>query len=126
MAGTGQRLLTGRNSHEIYLVEGESRRWVPDLWTMQSLGVSPSDLQVVEDDELANYKDGGQVRSTVPGPILEEGAFVESENAVYVMRGKRLRPIRNPRGLISQKDFDPEKVIYLPASLIRGLIEEEA
>lgn len=124
MVENSKKLVTGRTSHEIYVVDNGKKRWVPDLWTMRDAGLSPGELSVIEDGELESYEEGEPLPSTVPHPPIREGAYVESENMVYLMTGEGLQPIKNPRLLLSKSDFDPSRVISIPESVIRGLVKE--
>jgi hypothetical protein len=120
-----QSVVTGRTTHEIYVVEGGRRRWVPDLWTMNDLGLSPSDLQILDDEALYWIPEDAPYPSTVPSPRLQDGEVVESENKVYKVVDGRLDLIDSPRVLSTEEDFRDDKVVYLPASLIRALLPEQ-
>jgi hypothetical protein len=98
---------------------------------MRELGLSPTDLRILEDDELLDIPEGDPIPSTVPGPPLDDVTYVESEGGVYVVREGRLRPMtRDAARLVpAQRDFDKNAfkttVAYLPMSVLRGLIYNE-
>ena len=50
------RLVTSRAGHQMFVIKDGCRRWVPDLWTMRDLGISPADLEVIDDEELASLE----------------------------------------------------------------------
>ena len=121
MAQQDGALITGRSSHEVYVIENGKRRWVPDAWTMQTKGLSPASLVMVDDAELDAIPLGDPLPSEVPPPKLENGAIVESESGVYRMDDGQLKKVLDPRRLMLIDGFKPESVTYLPDSLIRGL-----
>lgn len=120
-------LATGRQSHEIYLVQNGQRRWIPDLWTMQQLNLSPADLQIVDDDELTSLPQGDAIAATVPPPSLDGVAYVESDSGVFKVVNGRLQPMsRDEAALVAAQHDDTQalvrSVVYLPMSVLRGLI----
>ena len=115
-------LITGALSHEIFVIESGKRRWVPDSWTMCEKGLSPSNLQIVRDDELEKIEEAGPLPSAMPSPQLTEGTVVESEHGVYRMHDGQLEPVLEPRSLASEGDARLEEVVFLPESLIRQLL----
>lgn len=119
----GRRLITGRSSHEIYVVDDNILRWVPDLWTMRESGLSPQDLEIVEDTELEHFEQGSPLLPAVPPPPLREGDVVESENAVWLVREGKLEQITDPASVLAGESLDVSRVVYLPASIIRSLIK---
>lgn len=124
-AQADRSLVTGRTTHEIYVVEGGTRRWVPDLWTMNDLGLSPADLQILDDEALNWIPEDAPYESTVPAPRLEDGQVVEAENKVYRVSDGLLELIDTPRVLATEDGFREDKVVYLPGSLIRALMPEQ-
>jgi hypothetical protein len=117
-------LITDRSSHEVYVVEDGKRRWVPDAWTMQERGLSPSSLLIVNNDELEGIALGSPLPSTLPPPSLQEGTVIESESGVYRMEGGRLQRVLDPRELASSQGFDRDGVAFLPDAMIRGLFAD--
>src|SRR4051794_23699526 len=75
-------LVTGRSGHHVYLIKNGRKRWVPDLWTMQTHGLSPERLQILSDEELGELPEDAPVNPSVPAPQLEEGLYVETETGV--------------------------------------------
>lgn len=112
-------LVTGHVSHEIYVREGNTKRWVPDLWTMQAEGLSPADLEVLSDDDLEALENEDPIPSQVPTPRLTDGQYVESEVGVYRFEGTELVRILNPRA-INISEEDRAAAIFLPESVLRG------
>lgn len=121
-------LVTGRESHQVYLVENGKKRWVPDLWTMQTAGLSPEDLEVVADNEIADMELGDPVPSSVPAPGLEDGSLVETESGVYRVIDGSLRYVVSPQLLAAREGWGAENrpnVLHLPDSLVRSLVSHE-
>jgi hypothetical protein len=128
MALNDGALVTGRESHEIYLIEDGKRRWVPDLWTMQELGQTPADLQVVNDDDIEEVERGDSFESTVPTPTIEDGTIVESDLGVFRAVKGKLQLVANPSLLAAEEGWNADNqpdVTYLPGALIRPLIDFE-
>ncbi|WP_345515255.1 hypothetical protein [Phytohabitans houttuyneae] len=107
-------------------MENGKRRWVPDAWTMQERGLSPSSLLIVDNDEMEGIPLGPSLPSTLPPPSLQEGAIVESESGVFQMEGGRLQRVLDPRELALSHGFDRESVAFLPDAIIRGLFADGA
>jgi hypothetical protein len=124
MADEARRLVTGRQSHEIYVVEGNTKRYVPDLWTMQAEGLSPANLEVLDEEALHDLPSGTALRSQVPAPQLEDRMLVETENGLYVVRDGSLQRVGDISELLAQDGFDPNRaqVTYLPLALLRTLL----
>ncbi|MGO4856246.1 hypothetical protein [Arthrobacter sp. 2MCAF14] len=114
-------LVTGRTSHQIYVLEDGKRRWIPDLWTMHAIGLSPADLVILDDDELEASELSDAIPSEVPTPELPEGGIIESENDVFIVQDGRLVIVDNPQTLLTGNGFDPSKVTWLPESVIRSM-----
>lgn len=114
-------LVTDHSNHQIFFVEQGKLRWVPDAWTMNAAGLSPADLVIAGDDELAEVEVGDPLATAIPSPALTDGSIVETESGVWRLESGQLMRILDPRELVTQKDFDPKSVNFLPDSLVRGL-----
>lgn len=118
-------LVTGRSGHHIFVVRDEKLRWVPDAWTMKDEGLSPENLVVLDDDEVAEFEVGDDLPSAVTPPKLKNGTIVETDSGVWRAKGGKLYPILDPTSL--QKDAYDKKldVVWLPESLVRSLYQEK-
>jgi hypothetical protein len=112
-------LITGRSSHEIYLVEDGRRRWVPDSWTLNALGRDPSELRVISDADLLAIPKGDAIESEVPPAPIVDGEYYETESGVFVAKGGKLVRVLDPSRLKFVNGFDSTKVTYLPDSVVR-------
>ncbi|SNS00358.1 hypothetical protein [Blastococcus mobilis] len=112
-------LVTGHLSHQIYVQEGNTKRWVPDLWTMQAEGLSPADLQVLSEDELEALEEKDPIPSQVPPPRLSNGQYIETEVGVYKFEGGELVRILDPRSSNISEEARAA-AIFLPESVVRG------
>ncbi|MFB7797261.1 hypothetical protein [Isoptericola sp. NPDC056134] len=117
-------LVTGRSSHEVYVIQGGKRRWVPDSWTMANEGLSPADLVILEDEDLGEIAGDRPLESAVPLPNLEGCSVVETEDGVFEVKDGKLLKVLDPRALIVNFR-PPEGVTFLPASLCRGLYQNQ-
>lgn len=63
-------LVTGRASHEIFVIRDGKRRWVPDAWAMNTEGLSPADLAIADDAELGEIPVGDELKSAIPPATL--------------------------------------------------------
>ena len=114
-------LVTGRLSHEIFVIRAGVRCWVPDSWTMQAEGLSPADLQIVGDEALGAIDSGEPLACAIPAPKLAEDTVVETEHGVFRVCEGHLEKVVDPRLLVLDDLFEPDQVVFLPASLVRGL-----
>ena len=65
--------------------------------------------------------------STVPPPDLASGLYVETASGVFqVTDGALSRIVSVERLPIDDPDFDPTAVVYLPASIVRGIPRVQA
>jgi hypothetical protein len=113
-------LVTGRASHEIFVIRDGKRRWVPDAWTMNAEGLSPADLVIADDAELGEIPVGDVLKVAIPAPRLDDGDLIETENGVFEAKNGQLHKILDPRELVVEGK-PPEHVTFLPASLCRRL-----
>ena len=113
-------LVTGRASHEIFVIRDGKRRWMPDAWTMNTEGFSPADLAIADDEELGEIPVGEALESTIPPPPLDDGGLIETEDGVFEVKNGQLHKVLDPRELVVGGK-PPEDVTFLPASLCRRL-----
>src|SRR5687767_1343166 len=111
-------LVTGRLSHEVFVIRDGKRHWIPDSWTMSTEELSPADLQVIDDDVLKAVPLGDDVPSSVPPPTLPPGTIIETENGCFRSEFDGLHRLFDPRELVQDEAFDVASVTYLPASLV--------
>jgi hypothetical protein len=89
-------LVKGQSTPAIYLIEGGTRRWIPDPATLESRW-SWSQVQTLPDAEVDAIPMGTPIPSVIqPGPYPEGTLLVASAPEVYVIMGGERRWIPDP------------------------------
>jgi hypothetical protein len=104
-------LVTGRASHEIFVVRDGKRWWVPDAWILHAENLSPADLRILDDQELGDIPLGDVVDSAMPTPPLDDGDLVETDDYVFEVKGGKLHKILDPPELVVEGK-PPESVTF--------------
>ncbi|MEV4264576.1 hypothetical protein [Kribbella sp. NPDC049584] len=118
-------LVTSRSDHHVYVLRDGKLRWIPDAWTMQAEGLSPTSLQVLEDADFAELELGDAIPSAVPAPKLDDDTIVETDTGLWRAKQNRLHPIPDPMSL-QQAAYDGQvTAVWLQESLVRSMYADD-
>jgi hypothetical protein len=82
---------------EVYLFRNSILRHIPDPPTLQLLGYSFLDVQVISDNEFQKYKRGGPLESVATANLIQANGKPE----VYIIIGEEKHHVPDPNTLIT-------------------------
>jgi hypothetical protein len=96
-------LIQAQGEPAVYIMENNTRRWIPDIETFNMLGVNPGMINFISKADLQAIPEGAPIPSRFkPRVVLQERALyqVTGDPAVYVVINRTLRHIPDPETLV--------------------------